>query len=88
MRAVVVRQGGDSMVSGRISEGIWEAEARRLQAENEYLREQLRIAEARVGLFNWGMEQEQHRRRTAEARVNKRRRGIYQRVMELIGAAI
>lgn len=83
-KAIVVRQLGERDVAYAITEGIWEAECRRLQAEVDMLREQLREAEARVGLFSWGYQDQQRRRLRAECRLDKRKASIWQRLAALI----
>lgn len=83
-KAIVVRQLGERDVAYAITEGIWEAECRRLQEENEMLREQLREAEARVGLFNWGYQEQRRKRLSAECRLDKRKASIWQRLAALI----
>lgn len=84
-RAIVVRQVGQrNEIAEKISEGIWEAEARRLQAEVDMLRAQLAEAEARVGVFNWGYQEQKLRRLRAECELDKRKASIWSRIFALI----
>lgn len=84
-RAIVVRQiGEENEVSRQISEGIWEAECHRLEAENAQLRAQLREAEARVGLFGWGYNQQRAKRLQAECKLDKRKASIWGKIASLI----
>ncbi len=80
-----MRKAGDPAMSQGISEGIWAAECRRLEAENAELRRRLAEAEARVGLFCWGLENERERRIEAQCKLNKRKASVWHKLGLVLG---
>ena len=68
MRAVVVKTAkevktaGDPKLTDALSEGVYAAEVARLTKENQILKEELKRAQERIELFEWGRSREADRR--------------------------
>ena len=68
----------------RLNEGVWQARAKQLARENAELRERIKMLEARVGLFCWGMEREHEIRLEAECALDRKKRAIWRRALDAL----